>query len=218
MVTPMRNSEPLGEHGGAGALFFVEGAVGGVEVAEVDVVAADFEDAVMAGDFGIVEVDVGAVAAEDDARFGELVRGAFAGAGDDGEDDGLWSREAWRCRLVMIKRVLTPEALARANEGSGEMTHGGFRAAGVFDDGRAAAPGAAELHFGVRADIGVLQHVFRAAVGASCLHGTKVAALRGVAVDGVVQGCRKGNVGVGGARRSGLRSTAPQAGSMCYDE
>src|ERR1700730_9374913 len=50
-----------------------------------------------------------------------------------------------------------------------------------------------ELHFGVSADIGVLQHVLRAAVGASCLHGSKVTvSIPGVPVACTSQ-CRNGN-------------------------
>ena len=163
------------QHGGAGALFFVERAVGGVEVAEVNVFAADFEDAVVARDFGIVEIDIGAVAAEDNARLGELVRGAFARAGDDCEDDAFVVGKLGGVVVVMDQgtgagSVGAREGWQRRNDA------GGFRAASVFDDGRAAALGAAELHFGVGTDIGILQHVFRAAVSASCLHGTKVTA------------------------------------------
>ena len=70
----------LAEHGGADALFFEECAVGGIEVAEIGVVIADFDDAMVAGDFGIFKGDVGAVAADYDARFFECVSGACAGA------------------------------------------------------------------------------------------------------------------------------------------
>ena len=83
----------LAEHGGADALFFEEGAIGGVEVAEVDVVFADFDDAMVARDFGVLQGDVGAVAADDDARFFERVSGSYAGARDDGEDDVFRLRE-----------------------------------------------------------------------------------------------------------------------------
>jgi hypothetical protein len=76
----------LAEHGGADALLFEKCAVGGIEVAEVDVVFADFDDTVVARDFGVLQGDVGAVAADDNARLFEDVRGACAGAGDDGED------------------------------------------------------------------------------------------------------------------------------------
>ena len=74
----------VAEHGGADALFFEEGAVGGVEVAEIDVVFADFDDAVVARDFVVGEGDVGAVAADDDAGFTQRVSDSCAGAGDDG--------------------------------------------------------------------------------------------------------------------------------------
>src|SRR6202041_3675780 len=65
----------LAEHGGADALLFEKCAVGGVEVAEIDVVFADFDDTVVARDFGVLQGDVGAVAADDNARLFEDVRG-----------------------------------------------------------------------------------------------------------------------------------------------
>src|ERR1700743_134654 len=83
----------LAEHGGADALLFEKSAVGGIEVTEVDVVFADFDDAIVARDFGILEGDVGAVAADHDARFLERVRGACAAAGDDREDDVFGLRQ-----------------------------------------------------------------------------------------------------------------------------
>jgi hypothetical protein len=83
----------LAEHGGADALFFEEGAIGGVEVAEVDVVFPDFDDAVVARDLGILQGDVSALAADDDARFFQRVSSACVGASDDGEDDGFRPRE-----------------------------------------------------------------------------------------------------------------------------
>ena len=69
----------MAEHGGADALFFEEGAVGGVEVAEIDVVFADFDDAMVARDFGVLQGDVGAVAADDDAWLIERVSVSRAG-------------------------------------------------------------------------------------------------------------------------------------------
>ena len=59
----------LAKHGGADALLFEKCAIGGVEIAEVDVVFADFDDAVVARDFGVLQGDVGTVAADHDARF-----------------------------------------------------------------------------------------------------------------------------------------------------
>jgi len=76
----------LAEHGGANALFFEKCAVGGIEITEINVVFANFDDAVVARDFGIFQCDVGAIAADDDARFFQGVSGACAGAGNDGED------------------------------------------------------------------------------------------------------------------------------------
>ena len=47
------------------------------------------------------------------------------------------------------------------------------------DDGSRPATGTAELYFGMRADVGILEHVVRAAVTACCLHEVKVASRRG---------------------------------------
>jgi hypothetical protein len=164
----------LAEHGGADAFFFEEGAVGGVEVAEVDVVIADFDDAVVSRDFGILEGDVGAIAANDDARFLERVRGTYAGPGDDCEDNGFCSRQdgsgvRYNERRLCTSAVATGEGRER-RDGDGGI--GMF--ASVNDGGRGAA-GAAKFYFGVCADVGVFEDVLRAAVTACRLHGMKIA-------------------------------------------
>jgi len=91
----------VAEYGGADALFFEEGAVGGVEIAEVDVVLADLDDAVVAGDFWVGQGDVGAVATDDDASFLQRVGCAGAGAGDDGQDNVF--RERKLGAVVLLK-------------------------------------------------------------------------------------------------------------------
>src|SRR3984957_7550377 len=167
----------LAEHGGAEALLFEKCAVGGVEVAKIDVVVADFDDAVVARDFGVLQGDVGAVAADDDARFFEDVRRACAGAGDDGEDYFFRFRQDGG-GVLHDQRGLGAGGVA-AGEGwerrDGDCCVG--MAARVDDSGRGAT-GAAELYFGMRADVGILEHMVRATVTACCLHGLKVALRR----------------------------------------
>jgi hypothetical protein len=164
----------LAEHGGADALLFEKCAVGGVEVAEVDVVFANFDDAVMAGYFGIGKDDVCAVAADDDARLFQGVSGACARAGNDGEDYGFRSREM-RGEILEDQGGLRAGAVAACEGGQRRDHYGGVRMAARVDDGGRGAPGAAELYFGMRADVRILEHVWRAAVTACCLHGSKVA-------------------------------------------
>ena len=169
----------LAEHGGADTLFFEEGAVGGVEVAEVDVVFADFDDAMVARDFGVLQSDVGAVAADDDARFFERVSVPTPGP------EMMVRITFFACGSAALGSCMTsedcepPPLLPRAKDGRGEMA---TVAVGIFarvDDGRRGAARAAEFYFGVRADVGVFEHVLRAAVTAGCLHGdSKVAPRR----------------------------------------
>lgn len=57
------------EHCGTNTAFLKEGAVRGIEILEVHEGVTDFEDAVMARDFGIVEREVGTLAADDRSAF-----------------------------------------------------------------------------------------------------------------------------------------------------
>ena len=46
------------------------------------------------------------------------------------------------------------------------------------DDGGRGTTGAAKFYFGMRADVGILEHMVRATATACCLHGSKVALWR----------------------------------------
>ena len=95
----------LAEHGGADTLFFEEGAVGGIEIAKIDVIVADLDDAMVARDFRILQSDVGAVATDDDARFFQRMSSASAGTGNDREDDIFGLRQDGRWILHYKRRL-----------------------------------------------------------------------------------------------------------------
>src|SRR5580704_11645545 len=58
------------KHGGADAFFLVKGAVGGVQVAQIDVSVAYLDDAVMARNLRVLQRDVRAFASDHDTRLG----------------------------------------------------------------------------------------------------------------------------------------------------
>src|SRR5579863_7051719 len=66
----------LAEHGGADTFLFEESTVGGIEVAKIGVIFADFDDAMMARNFGILQGDVGALASDHDASLFQCVSSA----------------------------------------------------------------------------------------------------------------------------------------------
>ena len=167
----------LAEHGGANALLFEKCAVGGVEVAEIDIIFADLDDAVMARDFGILQGDVGAVAADNDARFLERVGGARAGTGDDGEDYVFRAGENGG-GVLHDQGGLRSGAVSAGERGERRNSDSGVGMAVRVHDSRRVATRAAEFYFGMRAEVGILEHVLRAAVTACCLHGLKVAPRR----------------------------------------
>jgi len=55
----------------------------------MDIIATHFEDAVVAGDFGVSQIEVGAFAPDDEAGPGKFVNDPYVGTGDDGQDDRL---------------------------------------------------------------------------------------------------------------------------------
>src|SRR5204862_242807 len=77
----------------------------------------------------------------------------------------------------------------------GRDGHRRILTAGVFHDGWTAAAGAAELHFRVRAHIGVVEHVLCAATGTTGGHGSKVTAGGGGGGSGGGEGGRQGDAG-----------------------
>jgi hypothetical protein len=173
----------VAEHGGADTLLFEEGAVGGVEIAKIDVVFADFDDAVVAGDFGVGEGDVGAIAPDDDASFFQHVGGAGTGAGDDREDDifgeGKLSAE------VLLEEGRRGAASVTAGERRERRNgDGGVGMTASVHNSSHGALGAVKFYFGVRAHIGVFQHVLRAAVATSYLHERKISWWRGATWSG----------------------------------
>ena len=75
------------KEGSADALSFKEGAVGGIEVLQVDKLAANFKKAVMARDFRVVQAEIGALAANNGATIFQMEFQALIGARSDGEDE-----------------------------------------------------------------------------------------------------------------------------------
>ena len=105
------------------------------------------------------------------------MRGACAGAGDDGEDDIFRFRQDGGGVLHDERGLRAGDVAASERWERRDGDCGVGMAARVDDSGRGAT-GAAEFNFGMRADVGILEHVLRAAVTACCLHGLKVALWR----------------------------------------
>jgi hypothetical protein len=156
------------EHGGANTLVAEECAVGGIEIAQVDVRVADFEQAMVAGNFGIGQGDVGDFASDDDSGLLEFVDGAFAGAGDYGECDADHRR---KCRGIFTRQEGEGAGGIGASEGwQGRDDHGSVGAALRFDHSGSTAFGTTKADFGMSAEVGVAKDVLSAAAGAGCLH------------------------------------------------
>ena len=107
------------EDRGAHAFLFEERAIGGIQVFQVKEVIADFEHAVVAGDFRISQGKVCAFAADNDARTTEEEKLALFWATGDGEGDvGI------RGQVQSLIRRREAQA-GRGGVGAGEGRHGG---------------------------------------------------------------------------------------------
>ncbi len=162
------------QESGADALAVEEGAVGGVHVFKVDEFAANFQQAVMARNFGVVEAEIGAFAANNGAAGVEVKFQALVGASDDGEQevDALGEGQA-----IIGRRQSGGDRrrIAFAERGHGGDDHSLIDKMLDLDDGGLAAAGATELHLRVLGEKVVLQEVLLSAVAAAGLHSSKLA-------------------------------------------
>src|SRR5207244_3927601 len=81
------------EHRGAHPLFFIECSVGGIHVFQINVGVAHFQQAVMPGDFRIVQGHVCPLAAQNHAGFCKRVTLPFGRTGENAENNFLVSRK-----------------------------------------------------------------------------------------------------------------------------
>ena len=175
---------------GANAFVLEEGAVGGVQVLEVDEAPADFQDAVVARDFGVVKGQVGAFATDDDAGLVEGEAEPLVGAIGDGDDDvGVGGEE----EIVGGGEAEVSGGGVRAGEGGhwGD-DHGFVNAFFDLDDGGFATFSATELNFAVFGQNGVVQEMLLATMDTTGLHKSKVARGREAGDESRGAGCGKG--------------------------
>src|SRR5262249_33049987 len=167
-----------------------EGPVGGAQVAQDRGLAEDVHGRVLAGRLGVVEVDVGAGAAERRPGLRDLVDLSGGGALDDGQGIALVGRELERAHAMEVAagdggaahlgglghRLLRVGARPLLDGGgrrgrrhvAGRGGHGPHD--GILGLGRAAAPRAARLDLGPTAELVLVELVARLAARADDDH------------------------------------------------
>ena len=98
------------------------------------------------------------------------------GPDDDGEDDVFRLRKHGGV-VLHDERGLRAGAAATSEGWKRRDNDGGVGVAARVDDGGRGATRAAELYFGMRAEVGILEHVLRATATACGLHGDSKVAL-----------------------------------------
>jgi hypothetical protein len=162
------------EDRGADALVVKEGAVGGIEVLEVNHVAANFQDTVVTRNLGIVEGEVRAFAADDHAGLlqgeGVALRGAIEGGEDQVEFFGEHQAVVNGGELEACSG-----GVGARERGHGRDDHGFVDAFFDLDDGGFATFGATELNFGMLRQDRVVQQMLLATMNTAGLHEITVA-------------------------------------------
>jgi hypothetical protein len=162
------------QHGGADAFFFEEGSVGRVEIFQVDEAASNLEQAMVAGNLGIIEGHVGAFTADHGTHFGEgKARAELRATGHC--ERGCGGRR--QIRIVVDRKSLqTSGGRIGASKGRHRRDNRGLIDATLhFHDGRFSAFRAAELNFGMLGEHRVVENVLLPTMNTASLHNSKVA-------------------------------------------